>query len=250
MLRIEGCTTGFGDTTLFARLSLELRLGEILAVVGPSGCGKSTLLHIAAGVHPPWTGSVTLDGKALAPGDRRIGFVQQHYGLFPWFTVEKNVALGLRLRGEGRSRRRSLALAGLRELGLQEKAHRFPRELSGGERQRVALARTVAFSPEVLLLDEPFSALDAFTREELQETLLELQNRQNLATLLVTHSLEEAVFLADRVGIMFGSPTELRVRQNPWHRKRRDRRHEDRQHPGYAAAVGSLRREFEGLRHA
>lgn len=248
MLRIEGCTTGFGDSPLFDELSLELKLGEILAVVGPSGCGKSTLLHLAAGVHQPWKGTVSLDGKALSPGDRRIGFVQQHYGLFPWFSVEKNVALGLRLRGVERSRRHDLVLGTLEELGLQEKGGRFPRELSGGERQRVALARTVAFSPELLLLDEPFSALDAFTREELQETLLALQNRQNRATLLVTHSLEEAVFLADRVGIMFGNPTQLRVGKNPWGRQRRDRRHENRQDPGYTAAVAEVRRRFEELR--
>lgn len=250
MLRIDGCTTGYGETPLFSELSLELRLGEILAVVGSSGCGKSTLLHIAAGVHNPWKGSVALDGRALTPGDRRIGFVQQYYGLFPWFNVEKNVALGLRLRGVDYHRRRSLAMSSLKELGLREKAHRFPRELSGGERQRVALARTVAFDPEVLLLDEPFSALDAFTREELQETLLHLQNRQNRATLLVTHSLEEAVFLADRVGIMYGSPTRVRVSENPWTRKRRHRRREDRQEPGYAAAVAELRRRFEELRDA
>lgn len=250
MLRLEGCTTGFDEVPLFRELSLELAAGELLVVVGPSGCGKTTLLHTAAGIQPPWSGSVLLDGAPLTPGDRRIGFVQQHYGLFPWFSVAKNVALGLRFRGVPRKERRERARRALEELGLAHRATAYPAALSGGEQQRVALARTTSYDPELLLLDEPFSALDAFAREELQEALLTLQNSRGPATLMVTHSLEEAIFLADRIGIMYGHPARLELLSNPWSTPRRRRSHRDRSQERYPAAVAELRRRFEELSDA
>ena len=168
MLELDDCTARYGSFTVFASVSLIVRDTEVVAVVGPSGCGKTTLLHVAAALRPPEEGSVLLAGRHLIRGDRRIGFVQQHYGLFPWFTAFANVELGLKLRSVTREERRRRAEAALSEVGLAARADHFPGELSGGEQQRVALARTNALEPEVLLLDEPFSSLDAFTREALQ----------------------------------------------------------------------------------
>ncbi len=247
LLRLERCSAAYGPLRVFEELSLSVAPAEIVAVVGRSGCGKTTLVHVAAALALPTAGRVSLDGRPLAAGDHRVGFVQQHYGLFPWFTAGGNVELGLRLRGVGRNARRRRAMQALGELGLADAAGRFPAELSGGEQQRVALARTTALEPEVLLLDEPFSSLDAFTREALQEELLRLQDIHRRATLLVTHSLEEAVFTADRIGIMYGRPAALSVRDNPWRTPRPDRSHADRTTAEFSAAVAALRRDFEGL---
>ena len=245
MLELLDCSAGYGPTRVFETLSLSLEPGEIVAVVGRSGSGKTTLVHVAAALHAPAAGTVTLDGAPLSAGDHRIAFVQQHYGLFPWYTVAANVELGLRLRGIPRGERAGRARRALAEVGLQAAADRFPAELSGGEQQRVALARTSALSPTVLLLDEPFSSLDAFTREALQEELLQLQEAHERATLLVTHSLEEAVFLADRIGIMYGRPARLEIGTNPWQRPRRERSHAARSTAAFAGAVAELRRESE-----
>lgn len=247
MLRLQGCTTGFNDSPLFNKLSLEVAAGELLVVVGRSGCGKTTLLHTAAGIHTLWEGSLLLDGSNLRPGDRRIGFVQQHYGLFPWFTVEKNVALGLRLRGVPRKERRRQARRALIELGLSHRSGAYPGRLSGGEQQRVALAAARTHNPKLLLLDEPFSSLDAFSREELQEALLNLQKNRSPATLMVTHSLEEAIFLADRIAVMYGTPSRLESLSNPWTTPRAARRHGDRARQPFVSAVATLRRRFEEL---
>jgi ABC-type nitrate/sulfonate/bicarbonate transport system ATPase subunit len=176
--------------------------------------------------------------------------VEQHYGLFPWFSVEKNVALGLRLRGIPRRERNDRVIAGLTELGLADKARSLPGELSGGEKQRVALARTIAADPNLLLLDEPFSALDAFTREELQQTLLMLHHRHHRSTLLVTHSLEEAVFVADRIGIMHGSPAGLTTVENPWRSVAGAPHREDRSSRRFGTAVAGVRRRFGELQRA
>jgi NitT/TauT family transport system ATP-binding protein len=245
MLRLNACSAGYGDTTVFADVTLTVGPSQLIAVVGRSGCGKTTLVHVAAGLIQPRAGAVTLHGEPLCAGDLRIGLVQQHYGLFPWFTAGRNVEIGLELRRIGREERRARAAAALSELGLAEAARRYPAELSGGEQQRVALARTTALGPEVLLLDEPFSSLDAFTREALQEELLRLQDLHARATLMVTHSLEEAVFLADRIGVMYGRPAALSVLDNPWGRPRGERSHAARAEADFTAAVAALRRRFE-----
>jgi NitT/TauT family transport system ATP-binding protein len=247
MLKLERCSAAYGKLRVFDDLSLSIAPAEVVAVVGRSGCGKTTLVHVAAALALPTSGQVNLDGRPLTSGDHRVGFVQQHYGLFPWFTAGGNVELGLKLRGVSRDERRRLAMQALDELGLADAAARFPGELSGGEQQRVALARTTALEPEVLLLDEPFSSLDAFTREALQEELLRLQDLHRRATLLVTHNLEEAVFTADRIGIMHGSPAALSLHSNPWCTPRSERSHADRTTAEFSAAVTTLRRDFEEL---
>jgi NitT/TauT family transport system ATP-binding protein len=245
MLAIQGCTTGYGETPVFADLTLQVSPGEVVAVVGRSGVGKTTLLNAAAGIHTPWSGSITLNGTPLGPGDRRIGLVQQHFGLFPWMTSRDNVALGLALRGMSPVQRTAAADEALQEVGLQQRGTAYPGELSGGERQRVALARTRALRPQLLLLDEPFSALDAMTREELQEDFMGLQAPGGPAALLVTHSLEEAVFLSHRIGILREYPRGLTLVDNPWRRPFADRRHHHRADEDFLAALGRMRHFFE-----
>jgi ABC-type nitrate/sulfonate/bicarbonate transport system ATPase subunit len=191
---------------VFEDIGLRVDSGELLTVVGRSGSGKSTLLLVLAGLKEPSTGEVTIDGIAISRGDPRVGLVLQHFGLLPWYTVIENVTLGMRIRRAGSDPDRTgRARAMLDRIGLSGKEHRYPRELSGGEQQRVALARTLVLEPEVLLLDEPFSALDALTREELQEQLLTLLDGTQTAGVMVTHSIDEAVYLGGRVGILSGA---------------------------------------------
>lgn len=245
MLSIRDCSTGYSERPLFANLTLQVAPGEVVSVVGRSGVGKTTLLHVAGGIHPPRRGTVTLDGVSLQPGDCRVGTVQQHFGLFPWLTVGANVALGLRLRGISRSERTRRAVQALREVGLDDRWKAYPGELSGGERQRVALARTRGYHPRLLLLDEPFSALDAITREELQEDFMRLQLADGPAALLVTHSLEEAVFLSHRIGILRAHPFGLTIIDNPWNRPFAERRHAHRGDEDFLHAVSRMRHTFE-----
>ena len=245
MLSFQDCTTGYGETPVFAGLTLQVSPGEVVAVVGRSGVGKTTLLHLAAGIHRPWSGTTTLNGVPLEQGDRRVGLVQQHFGLFPWMNARDNTALGLRLRGVPRGERTRTADEALREVGLKHRGSAYPGELSGGERQRVALARTRAHRPQLLLLDEPFSALDAITREELQEDFMTLQAADGPAALLVTHSLEEAVFLSHRIGILREHPRGLTVIDNPWRQPFATRRHHHRGDQDFLSAIGRMRHHFE-----
>lgn len=192
---------------MFAGVTLEAYRGETLAIVGPSGCGKSTMLLTLAALHRPSSGVVLLDGRPLARPDARIGLVLQQYGLFPWLTVLRNATLGVEIRSRRRGARPDrppddAAREMLGRLGLGGMEDDYPRRLSGGEQQRLALARTLLLGPDVLLLDEPFSALDALTREELQDLLLEVLADRKVAAVLVTHSIDEAVYLGDRLGIL------------------------------------------------
>jgi len=202
MLTITGARAAYGDIPVFSGLDLSVSAGETVSLIGPSGCGKSTLLAAAAGLKPLEEGRVDLDGSPVSSGDRRIGLVLQNYGLFPWLTVEKNAALGLKIRKTPREEIRRILEELLPRLGLRGLEHRYPGELSGGQQQRVALARTLALDPRLLLLDEPFSALDAMTREDLQELLLSLLAGRRGMTVLVTHSVEEAVLLGREILVM------------------------------------------------
>src|ERR1700741_1899811 len=188
-------------------VSFAVEPGEIVAVVGGSGCGKSTLLRAISGLDQPTRGRVVLDGEPITSPHEKIGIVFQEPRLLPWLTVADNVAFGLTDRPA--SRRQHRAAAALFRVGLNEKARMWPRELSGGQAQRVAIARALVPQPEVLLLDEPFSALDAFTRRDLQDHLLDLWAETRPTLILVTHDVDEAVVLADRVLVMRPRPGRL-----------------------------------------
>ena len=185
-------------------VSLDVAPGEIVAVVGGSGCGKSTLLRLVSGLDAPTQGRVALDGDTIAAPHEKIGIVFQEPRLLPWLTVADNVGFGLADRPK--AERAERVARQLDRVGLSEKANVWPRELSGGQAQRVALARALVMRPEVLLLDEPFSALDAFTRVDLQDHLLDLWADTKPTLVIVTHDVEEAIVLADRVIVMRPQP--------------------------------------------
>ena len=189
------------------RFSAEIQLGEIIAIIGGSGCGKSTLLRAVAGLDRASAGTVTLDGETITAPHAKVGIIFQEPRLLPWLTVADNIGFGLsELPAAERRERVDKALA---RVGLADKAKVWPRELSGGQAQRVAIARALVAQPEVLLLDEPFSALDAFTRKDLQDHLLDLWADTRPTLVLVTHDVEEAVVLADRVLVMRPHPGRL-----------------------------------------
>jgi sulfonate transport system ATP-binding protein len=189
------------------RFSANINLGEIVAVIGGSGCGKSTLLRAISGLDPATSGSVTLDGVAITAPHAKIGIIFQEPRLLPWLSVADNIGFGL---GDAPADvRRARVAHALSRVGLADKAKAWPRELSGGQAQRVAIARALVPQPEVLLLDEPFSALDAFTRRDLQDHLLDLWAETRPTLVLVTHDVDEAVVLADRVFVMRPRPGRL-----------------------------------------
>lgn len=190
-------------------LSLAVEAGEPVAIIGPSGCGKSTLLLLAAGLLRPTGGAVRVGGTPLMAPRLETALILQDFGLLPWKTVEANAGLGLQVRGVARSQVRSRARAALERVGLVDFAGAYPAELSGGMRQRLALARAVALDADVLLMDEPLSALDALKREDLQDVLLELWQRRGHTQVLVTHSIEEAVYLGRRVVVMTPRPGRI-----------------------------------------
>jgi NitT/TauT family transport system ATP-binding protein len=191
-------------------INLEIAEKEFVAIVGPSGCGKTTCLRIVAGFEQPTSGSVSVSGKQVkGPGPERA-VVFQHFALFPWKTVRQNLDLGLRNKNLPKPRRDELIASALRLMNLESHADAFPHQLSGGMQQRVAIARAYVLDPEVLLMDEPFGALDAQTRVAMQEELVRLTRVNPRTVLFITHSVEEAVYLADRVVIMTRRPGRIK----------------------------------------
>ncbi len=191
-------------------INLQVRAGEFVALVGPSGCGKSTLLDILAGLTRPSSGAVYIDGKEITGPALDRGIVLQGYALFPWRTVRRNVEFGLEIKKVPKSERRGISDHFIRLVGLEGFEEHYPHELSGGMKQRVAIARALAYDPEVLLMDEPFAAVDAQTRETLQDELLRIWDETKKTIIFVTHSIDEAVFLADRVAIFSSNPGTFR----------------------------------------
>ena len=187
-------------------ISIEVKPAEFLCIIGPSGCGKTTLLRMVAGLDHPSSGEIILDGKEVKGPSPDRGMVFQEFSLFPWRTVLKNVEFGLEIKGVGDKARGEIAEKYIELVGLQGFENHYPYELSGGMKQRVAIARALATEPSILLMDEPFGSVDAQTRNILQEELLEIWKRTKKTVLFVTHSVDEAVYLADRVAVMSARP--------------------------------------------
>jgi ABC-type nitrate/sulfonate/bicarbonate transport system ATPase subunit len=211
LLRIERLVKTFGrrQQLVVEGLDLELQRGEFVTLIGPSGCGKTTVLRIAAGLLPPTSGEVFVDGAPSMGPSRDKAIVFQHFNLFPWRTAIDNVAYGLEIQGMGRHQRLEIASDYLRLVGLQTHASHYPWQMSGGQQQRVGIARALAINPKLMLMDEPFGALDALTRERLQGQLQQICLERDLTVLFVTHSIDEAIYLSDRIVVMGVRPGRI-----------------------------------------
>ncbi len=199
----------YGEVEALRDLSLEFPRGQLTSLLGPSGCGKTTLLKIIAGLLEPTSGEVEVNGKTVTgPGPDRA-FVFQDFALLPWASVMRNVTFGLEMRGVAKSEREDIAARYIKEVGLGGFEHAYPHELSGGMRQRVGLARALSVDAEVLLMDEPFSAVDEQTRRKFQEDLLGLVQNENKTFIFVTHSIEEAVYVSDQIAILLPRPSRV-----------------------------------------
>ena len=237
---------------VFQDFSWQVARGEAWAVLGPSGCGKTTLLYLLAGLYFPSAGQVRIDGEPLSRPRPHSGLILQEYGLLPWATVRQNAALGLRVRNfygpDGTHAPRTYrpeadVTPWLARLGLVEHADKYPGQLSGGQRQRTAIARTLALRPDLLLMDEPFSSLDAPTRESLQNLTVELQAEQGLTLVLVTHAIEEAAFIGGKILLLAQPPNrQALIIDNP-HAGQPGTRNSR----GYQELCRQLRQRLEGL---
>jgi NitT/TauT family transport system ATP-binding protein len=211
-IRFERVSLQFGSLKVVDDVSYDIRDGEFVSVIGPSGCGKTTMMNIVAGFVQPSAGQVLLDGRPVAaPGPDR-GVIFQEYGVFPWLTVKENIAFGLKLAASRvpEVEREAICQRYMGLMGLADFADAWPKTLSGGMRQRLAIARAYAVKPEFLLMDEPFGALDAQTRSAMQDLLLEVLAAEGKTVMLITHSVEEAVYLSNRIVVMTARPTRIR----------------------------------------
>ena len=214
ILQVSGVAKTFpgrgGDTIALDATDLLVQENDFITILGPSGCGKSTLLRMVAGLDTPTTGIISLDGRPVSgPGADR-GMVFQSYTLFPWLTVLQNVCFGLREKGMPKAQQQEVAQGFIAKVGLRGFEHHFPKQLSGGMQQRTALARALANDPRILLMDEPFGALDHQTRELMQELLLGIWEEERKTVLFVTHDIDEAIFMANRVVVMTARPGRIK----------------------------------------
>ncbi len=199
-----------GTVVAFRNVALEVRSDEVLCIVGPSGCGKTTLLRCIGGLVPPSSGQILIDGAPVAAPRAGVAIVFQHFGLLPWKTVADNVAFGLKIAGAPRAELAERVARYVALVGLAGFENQYPYQLSGGMQQRVGLARALAIDPEILLMDEPFASVDAQTREVLQEELLRLHERARKTMVFITHSIDEALVLGDRVAVMATKPGRVK----------------------------------------
>jgi NitT/TauT family transport system ATP-binding protein len=215
ILRVDGVGKTYpsksGPITVLQPTSFTMETSQLVTIVGPSGCGKSTLLHIVGGLVEASCGEVYVDGKEVTEPTRDCGMVFQAYTLFPWLTVRQNVQFGPAMRGMNRRGKERLAELFLEAVGLSGFGDHYPKQLSGGMRQRVAIARALANTPRILLMDEPFGALDAQTRAIMQDMLLDIRRRERTTTLFITHDIDEAVFLSDRIFVMTARPGHFKA---------------------------------------
>ena len=230
---VKNVFKNYGETEALRDLSLDFPRGELTSLLGPSGCGKTTLLKIIAGLLPATSGEVIVNGQIVKePGPDRA-FVFQDFALLPWASVIRNVGFGLELRGVAKSERESIAAKYIGDVGLKGFENSFPHELSGGMRQRVGLARALSVDSKVLLMDEPFSAVDEQTRRKFQEDLLNLVKDENKTFIFVTHSIEEAVYVSDQIALLLPRPSRVSEVIRPSSFKNKD--------------VDSIRRDSEYL---
>ncbi|MBN8655867.1 MAG: ABC transporter ATP-binding protein [Anaerolineae bacterium] len=226
MISIQSLTFEYNNhSPLFQNFNWNIARGETWAILGPSGCGKTTLLYLLAGLKFPMAGEVTIHGERIQRPRPQSGLILQDYGLLPWSTVRENVALGLKVRkfygADGKHTPENFTPkdnieSWINRLGLSEVADKFPAQLSGGQRQRTAIARTLALEPDLLLMDEPFSSLDAITREDLQNLTLSLCEEQNITLVIVTHAIEEAAALGKKILLLDTPPNSTaRIFENP-----------------------------------
>ncbi|HIC90380.1 MAG TPA: ABC transporter ATP-binding protein [Anaerolineae bacterium] len=251
MIQVEQLTFSYSSQlSIFENLDWHVGQGEAWAVIGPSGCGKSTLLYLLTGLRKPQTGRITVAGEPVPrPSRGRTGLILQDYGLLPWATVWDNAALGLRIRrmyGQNGTRPGPAEIAKqvdfwLQRLGIDKLHAQYPGQISGGQRQRTAIARTLALEPDVLLMDEPFSSLDALTREDMQRLMLDLRAETGVTMVIVTHNIEEAVYLGQHILVLQMPPNrEARVIENP-QAGHRGYRHE----PAFWEKCSELRQELD-----
>lgn len=231
IIKVEKLSKSFKNKNqknqVLSDITLEIKKGEIISILGESGCGKSTLLNIIGGFEKADKGQVFLDGKLVDQPNRKCIMLFQDYGLLPWRSVLKNVELGLEGLKLSTAERKEKALHYLELVGLEGKGDLFPHELSGGMQQRVGIARALALQPEVILMDEPFAALDTFNRYYLQDELLRIQSKEKTTIILVTHDIDEAIYLSDRILIMRPNPGQIHKEMNIKPSKPRDRSHGD-----------------------
>lgn len=224
MIEISGLTVRYKNekstATVLQDININIEKGEICTLIGPSGCGKSTFLKVLAGIIKDYEGTVLINGNPVEPEKQRIGLIMQDYGLLPWKNVYDNAVLGLRIKNISLKQNIDYIDYILHKCGLTDLKFRFPGELSGGQRQRAAIARSFILKPDLLLMDEPFSALDAITREEMQQLFLEVWKDTGVSTVFVTHSIEEAVYVGSKIAVIASMPGRIiRVMDNPLVRK-------------------------------
>ena len=250
VIKVEGVSQAFGApgdprrVVALESASLDITRGELICLIGPSGCGKSTLLNIIGGLASPSTGQVTIDGQPVrGPSPQKVAFVFQENTLFPWRTIIDNVKLGMAFQGVSKSERNDRAHESLKAVGLSEFAQHYPSQLSGGMKQRAQLARALGLQTEILLMDEPFAALDEQTRMVLGEDLSVLLARTGKTIIFVTHSLVEAVFLADRVAVLTARPGKIKKIINV------EEGHPRKSNFMTSSKLGTLRNELYALLH-
>ncbi|GGD42761.1 ABC transporter ATP-binding protein [Aureimonas glaciei] len=245
VVRVRGISKTYGDVEALRNVDLDVARGKLTTLLGPSGCGKTTLLKIIAGLIPATAGEIVVNGRVVSgPGPERA-FVFQDFALMPWATVMRNVAFGLELKGIGEAERRRTAQRYIDEVGLSGFESKYPHELSGGMKQRVGIARAFAVNADVLLLDEPFSAVDEQNRRKFQEDLLRLVALENKTFIFVTHSIEEAVYVSDRIVLLSPRPGRISQTIDPAI-DRSASPDEIRRDKGYLDTVEEI---WNGLRH-